>query len=283
MREKKSGAFFPCGKCYDCKARRVAGWSFRLMREDRVSTSSYFITLTYDVDHVAITPNRFLTLEKRSFQLFMKRLRKLHVGLQLKYYCAGEYGGESFRPHYHMILFNADLKHLIGEKYARQVELGVIPLDGKHQFDCPVWGNGYITIGLVSEASVGYTLKYISKPPKVGKFARDDREREFCLISKGIGADYVKKFKKWHKTDIDNRMFCTAKGGIKLAMPRYYKEKIYNKIERGVISLHMERMEAMRLGKLSVDKLNLEYWQEYSSSLRKTQLNSKDLRSSLKL
>ena len=38
----------PCGKCPNCKKRRVNEWVFRLQEEDKVSSTSYFITLTYD-------------------------------------------------------------------------------------------------------------------------------------------------------------------------------------------------------------------------------------------
>ena len=65
----------PCGKCPNCYARRISGWSFRLMEEDKVSSSSYFITLTYD--NPPMSENGFMTLKKSDFQKFMKRLRKL--------------------------------------------------------------------------------------------------------------------------------------------------------------------------------------------------------------
>ena len=29
----------------------------------------------------------------------------------LKYYAVGEYGGQTKRPHYHIVIFNADLSH----------------------------------------------------------------------------------------------------------------------------------------------------------------------------
>lgn len=37
---------------------------------------------------------------------------------------------------------------------------------------------------------------------------------------------------KWHKSDLDNRMYCNAEGGKKISMPRYYKDRIYNERER---------------------------------------------------
>lgn len=160
----------PCGKCPKCLARRISGWSFRLMQEDKKSDSSHFITLTYAPDKVPISRNGFMSLNKRDIQLFFKRLRKAHGNKPgasaggIKYYCAGEYGGKTWRPHYHILLFNA-ISELIE----------------------PAWQNGHVDIGTVSVKSVGYTLKYICKPGRIPFHRNDDRIPEFSLMSKDSG------------------------------------------------------------------------------------------------
>lgn len=163
----------PCGKCYECFARRISGWSFRLMQQDKHSLTSHFITLTYDTKHIPISPNGFLNLERRALQLFFKRLRKLHSNLYkelrvpnqqrrpIKYYAVGEYGSLRKRPHYHIIIFDCFIE-LIAK----------------------AWKFGEVHYGTVSEASVGYTLKYMSKPSKIPEHQRDDRQKEFSLMSK---------------------------------------------------------------------------------------------------
>lgn len=201
----------PCGKCPNCLARRVSGWSFRLMQEDKIALSAHFITLTYDTKHVPITRNGFMSLSKRDLQLFFKRLRKVSPrGLKIKYYAAGEYGGNTRRPHYHIILFNAKLEKIQ-----------------------PAWDLGNVHYGVVSAASVGYTLKYISKPAKIPLHSNDDRLREFALMSKGLGENYLtEQMVNWHHDDLDNRMYVNLEGGKKASMPRYYKEKVYTELER---------------------------------------------------
>lgn len=201
----------PCGKCPNCSARRISGWSFRLVKEGERSSSSFFITLTYDTDHVPITKKGFKTLDKRDLQLFFKRLRKKHEGenIKIKYYAVGEYGGKRYRPHYHIILFNAKLEHVLNSWVK----------DGRYMGD--------YFVGTVEEASIGYVLKYISKTKKIPLHKNDDRLQEFCLMSKGMGANYLTKaMEKWHKADIGNRMYCNLKDGKKIAMPRYYKQKL---------------------------------------------------------
>lgn len=153
----------PCGKCPKCLSRRVSGWSFRLMQEDKISSSSHFVTLTYDPESLPISKHGRATLRKRDIQLFFKRLRKVN-DTRIKYYCAGEYGTQGWRPHYHVILFNCNPDTIAG-----------------------AWGHGSIDIGTVSAASVGYTLKYMSKPHRVPQYAGDDRVPEFSLMSKNWG------------------------------------------------------------------------------------------------
>lgn len=223
----------PCGKCPACLKRRTSNWSFRLMQEFKVSDSAFFITLTYEREKCPVTPKRFMDLRKRDVQLFFKRLRKSHDGRGLKvcnrktgyspgnlpfksvkYFAVGEYGSRSFRPHYHAIVFNSSVELI--EK---------------------AWGLGYVHFGEVNEASVGYTLKYMQKPSKIPLHANDDRQKEFQLMSKGLGSNYVTQaVKKWHKAALTERMYCNLPDGKKIAMPRYYKDRIYTLEERSRVS-----------------------------------------------
>lgn len=185
----KSGDVVPCSNCPNCRAKSVSGWSFRLMQQNKIANSAVFLTLTYDTTKVPLTPKGFMTLSETTYyygtatkgkrkgqlirrqrdshlQQFLKKLRKAQFGNNkgdIKYYACGEYGSKYNRPHYHVILFNAKLE-LIQE----------------------AWEYGYIHYGLdVNEASVGYTLKYMSKPSKIPMHKNDDRVKEYALQSKG--------------------------------------------------------------------------------------------------
>lgn len=261
---------FPCGKCEKCLKRRVSGWSFRLMQQDRISMSAYFLTLTYAVESVPITKNGFMGLDKRDLQLFFKRLRKAHGGIcsdgnttgsitgsTIKYYAVGEYGGTSYRPHYHIIIFNADLELMIGKELAFQVKNQVIPLDGKYPFQCIQWPAGHVTIGEVNAASVGYTLKYVSKPKRIPMHRNDDRLPEFALMSKRMGKNYITdQIMAWHKADLLNRMHLTTEQGQKIAMPRYYKDLLYNRMERSEIAGYQKGEIEKRLMQETEDHQN---------------------------
>jgi len=181
------------------------------MQEERISTSAHFLTLTYSTTTVPLTKRGFMSCRKEDCQLFLKRLRKRHPkDVRLKYFLAAEYGGRTLRPHYHMILFNADIMHIQ-----------------------PAWDLGDIHYGSVTGASVGYCLKYMSKGQLIPIHANDDRVPEFRLMSKRLGASYLSnRMVLWHKADLDNRMYCNLTDGRKISMPRYYKDKIYSEQER---------------------------------------------------
>lgn len=264
---KKEAINVPCGRCQPCKLRRISAWSFRLNKEAERSDSAFFLTLTYDNDHIPISKNGFMTLHKdqritkkgkkvywNHLQTFFKLLR-YHNGKTdkpIKYYAVGEYGGETHRPHYHIIIFNCKLSTLIGQKLATQHKYGTILLNGETPYNCKSWQCGHITVGEFTEGSVGYTLKYICKDPQVGKFSRDDRVPEYSLMSKKLGENYLTdNMKRYHLNDLENRLYCTTNEGIKLSMPRYFKDKIYSKYQRNKIAQHYEKKEAEDYQKLT--------------------------------
>lgn len=203
---------FPCGKCPDCLARRASGWSFRLMQEHKTASSAVFLTLTYNTKNVPISAKGYMNLNKVDCQLFLKRLRKLHPpNSNIKYYLAGEYGSKTMRPHYHAIMFNADMD-LIPKAW----RIGLEPIGDLHYGD-------------VNEASVGYTLKYMCKPPQIPLHQNDDRQKEFSLMSKKLGTAYLTpEMIAWHHADLLERMYLNLPGNKKISMPRYYKNKIYD-------------------------------------------------------
>lgn len=239
----------PCGKCSFCIKKRVSQWSFRLMQQDKISISSHFITLTYDNEHCPITKKGFRTLVKKDLQDFFKRLRyhseQSGKTAKISYYGVGEYGGRTKRPHYHCIIFNAT-----------DVNIGKSWILNGEQI-------GNLKFGQVSGASVGYTLKYITKKGggyKIGSGEWDDRQREFALMSKGLGANYITdKMKNWHYADKLNRMYVNLTDGKKVSMPVYYKNKIYEPVERKLIGEYTRQkklLEAYNKKPLSKQKID---------------------------
>jgi len=239
----------PCGKCPFCLATRRSDWVQRLIVEWKKSPSSSFVTLTYAnpylrFDNVAGVPRPQLV--KRDLQLFFKKLRK--AGHKLRYYAVGEYGSTTYRPHYHVLLF------------------GSVPEDALRK----AWDMGTIHVGKVTLASCGYCTKYVINS-KVSDMI-NGREPPFATMSRkpGIGASYLTHaMKDWHKSGRKNYMLVD---GQKRHLPRYYKEKIFSKIDLVRISnraqrdsLESLRAELLRLGKHHPNAM------EYREEMRRAQ------------
>lgn len=197
----------PCGKCNFCLLAERVKWTFRCAYEMRSSSSSSFITLTYDEEHVPKTAEGLMTLCKRDVQLFMKKLRKL---TPCRYYLVGEYGGQTERPHYHIIAFNVD--PVLFPRLSQ------------------IWGKGMVDVGTVTGASIAYVVGYVVR--RFETFA--GREKQFALMSRrpGIGAQYVDDMRAWHKRGLVSYV---QDGPVKLSMPRLYRDKIFNEHEKAKI------------------------------------------------
>ena len=66
-------------------------------------------------------------------------------------------------------------------------------------------------------------------------------------MSKGIGKNYLtKQMRKWHKRDLVNRYYIPLKDGKKIAMPRYYKEKLYTKHQKQIIGATLQQRDSKK-------------------------------------
>lgn len=203
----------PCGKCPFCAATRRADWATRLEYEARLHVTKKFVTLTYANPYLKWHKG-VPQLSKHDLQLWFKRVRK--AGYRIRYYGVGEYGSTTFRPHYHVILF------------------GDVPDDVIRQ----TWSFGQVHIGNVTQASIMYTLGYIVN--KNWKHVHN-RVPPFSLMSRkpGLGANYLTKaMREWHQSDRKNYVLVD---GVKRHLPRYYKTKIFSKIDLVRIAVRSQK------------------------------------------
>lgn len=170
----------PCGQCVACRLNYAKEWAVRCMLEERVNSPAYFITLTYDDEHLPVQEyegNVFGKLEKRDFQLFIKRMRKAYG--KLRYFGCGEYGGETFRPHFHFISFGCEFDDLEFLKIQRTKKTIYAYFTSPKLVQ--LWGKGNIMICHATEQTAAYTASYSLK--KVGGYTTKERAQELlsCL------------------------------------------------------------------------------------------------------
>ncbi|QXN75056.1 replication initiator protein [Microvirus mar17] len=150
-----------CGQCLSCRILNAKQWAERCFLESQFYDSNYFFTLTYDDEHLPIAECGAPTLRKRDFQLFMKRLRK---SFETRYFACGEYGDNTYRPHYHSLMFGLKLNDLVPYKTVKKKN-NVYTYYNSPQIN-EIWGKGYVVITNLTADTCAYTARYCMK--KVG-------------------------------------------------------------------------------------------------------------------
>lgn len=209
----------PCGQCIGCRLERSRQWAMRCTHEAQLHEKSCFITLTYAPEHVP----RDGSLNKRHFQLFIKRLRKTLKGRKIRYFHCGEYGETLGRPHYHACIFNYDPedKILFRESHGTRLYLS--------ESLTRIWGQGFVTVGDVTFESAAYVARYVTKKitgPKAEAHYQG-REPEYVTMSRrpGIGKPWFEKYQK----DVYPKDFVTVREK-KVKAPKYY-DKLYEHVD----------------------------------------------------
>lgn len=255
----KQDMVVPCGRCAFCAVTRRSDWSTRLNYEAKKHLVKKFVTLTYANAHLSWAHNN-PQLVKSHLQDWFREIRR--DGNKVRYFAVGEYGSKTFRPHYHVILFG--------------------DVSDSHIRDC--WKKGQVHIGTVTQASIMYCLGYIvNKTP----MHLHHREKPFTLMSlrPGLGANYLSpEMIRWHKghSFLDHKNYVLV-DGMKCHLPRYYKTKIFSKLDlvriavRDQKALFKKMVEWVRSPEMMKHKDPLKYREEQKKRLAmKIRLSSKE-------
>lgn len=213
-----------CGKCIECMKQKAMNWRVRLHEELRLNEIMLFVTLTFSDEELtklendykelkAVTVNNTATISVRRF---LERWRKKY-GNSVKHWLVTELGEDNGRIHLHGILWTNKSKIEITE----------------------LWKYGFVWIGdYVNEKTINYIVKYLHKPnPNFKEYT------PIVLCSKGIGSNYLNRLdSKLNTFDFDKtKDYYKTRTGIKLSLPIYYRNKIYDDDEREI--LWMQRLD----------------------------------------
>lgn len=205
------GIPYGCGQCTPCRINRARQWTTRMTLESYAHPYSAFITLTYENEHLPMTPNG-PTLEPKDLQLFMKKLRKAWPE-KLRFYAVGEYGDQTFRPHYHIALFGYPHCDHVLHSNGRARNCNCPPCRTLAKY----WKHGIITNGSLTPQSASYVVGYITK-----KMTKPDDERlngrhpEFARMSNrpGIGVPGLIGLIDWLKNTKNGKFFIEQTGDV---------------------------------------------------------------------
>jgi len=230
MANKKNGGNIPhcsderikwvsvgCGKCMECRKQKSRGWQVRLLEDMKVNKNGKFVTYTFSERELQKIDNK---IDKRvkgydrdnaictyAVRHYTERWRKKYKKT-LRHWLVTELGSTNTeRIHMHGIVWTNEVKDI--EK---------------------IWKYGKVYIGeYCSEKTVNYIVKYVNKV--------DEKHKEYTskiYTSKGIGKDYINredsrrnKYKKG-----ETKETYKTRHGTELALPIYYRNKIYSEEEK---------------------------------------------------
>lgn len=200
----------PCGKCLGCRISRSREWAIRLMHESYSHEHSVFVTLTYDEEHIPANNE----ISKQELTLYLKRLRRRLEPRKIRYYACGEYGDQTKRPHYHLIIFGLSIYEHKITRYKKNFAVESGPAKD-------AWGKGFVVIGEVNYNTCRYTAEYIQKKLYGWKAKDDPRQQPFALMSKGLGLSFAEKNRDY----LYNNLMITHQG-TQMSIPKYYAQKL---------------------------------------------------------
>lgn len=205
-----------CGKCMECMKKKARDWNVRLMEESRSRRDGVMVTLTFSDESIAKLAEGIKLsgyeldneIAKKATRLFLERWRKKYKK-SIRHWLVTELGHNGTENiHMHGIMWT--------DKPKTEIE--------------KIWGYGYTWFGTyVNERTVNYITKYVHK------IDQDHKEyKPRILTSAGIGGSYV------NRKDAKNNKYKEGKTneayknrqGYKMALPIYYRNKIYTEDER---------------------------------------------------
>lgn len=299
IRDGKGGFiyYFPadCGKCLPCLIKRKAQWSYRMVEEKRSSFSSYFVTLTYNDQHLPMTDSgssgnvtdhrHFIKwlkyyederrLQKRTY-LSQEEVNRIggnekEVG-KIKYYGVTEYGDLKGRIHLHYILFNIRDTNSISMAWSEQRKL-------RRGVYSPGKEYGRVDIDECNVNTIDYVLKYMVKERK--EDTSDQKEQERSFMSKGIGKCVVDpEFIRYIQQPKGNQV--VNQRGSKIPLPRYFNKKYVSEEVRNKKSLYISKEVAKADKKVedacNREQLNIDVYNEMGKENRRSVLKNRRMR-----
>ncbi|AXH75615.1 MAG: replication initiator protein [Microviridae sp.] len=248
-----------CGNCMECRKQRKMQWQVRLTEEQRVNKTGKFVTLSFTDESLIKLENEInkdnklegYTLDNATATLairrFLERWRKSNKK-SVKHWLVTELGqNNTERLHIHGIIFTDNVKEI--EKR---------------------WQYGNVWIGsYVSEITVNYIVKYISKTDPKHLYYKP-----LVLCSPGIGNKYTERTKENQYRADKTREHYTTRQGVKIALPKYYRNKIYTDEEKEQLWINLLDKKTRYVDgiKIDVSETDEHYWSLLKTKQRENQV-----------
>lgn len=219
-------AEFPCKRCMECRIRYTMEWKTRMIHESKYHEHNQFLNLTYSDENLPYGRD----LVYQHVQTFLKAVRKNYG--PVRFFCAGEYGSDRGRPHWHLIIYSLNLTDLERSGTGSRGD----PLYSSAKLE-ELWGKGRVWVGEVNPTTCAYVVGYALKDtgakhaenfeilvPETGEIVQ--RRLPFVRMSNGGGKAKIKGGigARWREDFVSDirKGFLTNGAGKKHPVPKYY-------------------------------------------------------------
>lgn len=288
----------PCQNCIGCRLDNSRNWANRGYLESLYSEHNYFVTLTYDEDHLPVENEVVTTdgiiyendgswkgiLVPKHVETFLNSIRKIfereydHTGI--RFICAGEYGENTRRPHYHLILFNCpfplDTFYNPRLKWKKYYYYQNTILER-------AWNKGISNICEANWQNIAYVSRYITKKMNGEEsedfYAIQGEIKEFfrCSTKPGIGYQYFEDhWKEIYKTD--SVLIKVGSNSRQEKPPKYYDDLLKKKDPDLYEEIRIKRQKQAENGiKRKLENTSLTWWQQLQVELRTKEQKTRSL------
>lgn len=249
-----------CGNCIECRKQKKREWQTRLLEEVKTEKNGQMVTLTFSTEALKELENEISQTLKGyekdnaiaalATRRFLERHRKKYKK-SIRHWLITELGGGRYE-HLHI--------H------------GIIWTDITAKEIAKLWQYGYIWAGYknkrtyVNEQTINYIIKYVTKlDPKHKTY------KPRILTSAGIGKKYTEtsNFENSKYNNHNTREYYKTRTGHKIALPIYYRNKLYNDDEKE--KLWIEKLNK-NIRYVNGQEISIEKgFEEYNEALKQAQ------------
>ncbi|AXH74850.1 MAG: replication initiator protein [Microviridae sp.] len=223
---------YGCGECMECRKQKAREWQVRMQEDIKTNTNAKLVTLTFSNESISEIIRKVKNPKIKGYLLdnwiatyavrhFVERWRKKHKK-SVRHWLITELGHQ------------ATLDQPITTEHIHMH--GLIWTDEPYAEIREKWNYGYIwprpeveNRTYVNAKTINYNIKYVHKQD-----LEHPGYKPIILTSPGIGANYVDNYNvrrnrfNWDTTE----EYYITDTGHKIAMPTYWRNKIYNDDER---------------------------------------------------
>ena len=217
-----------CGWCKECRNKIANDWRIRLFEEIKVDKNCTFITLSLSAESIEKLEKELHETKYKGYESEFTDVNIL-ASFAVRRWCERHRKLHKKAPKHWLITE-------LGHKGSERLHLhGLI-------WDCKdidkTWKYGNIWKGTyVNNRTINYIIKYVTK---LDEYHKGYRQKIFTSHKIGIAYTYNNRYNEYK--DEDTKITYKTYNGYNIALPRYYKEKIWTEEQREKLwSMEMDK------------------------------------------